>query len=180
MKTYANELKIEVVSGLYLSNSDYEAIVGLCSQAYEEDYRPFLQSFINPVHIMGKLNGRLVCHALWITRWLQVGEQRPMRTAYVEAVATDENFRGHGYATTVMQRLAEKIQDYEIGGLSPAETTLYAQLGWEFWQGSLFTRTKDGGVPNPEEKVMILRLPNTPEIDLCAPLSIEWREEEVW
>jgi aminoglycoside 2'-N-acetyltransferase I len=164
MKTYANELKIEVVSGLYLSNSDYEAIVGLCSQAYEEDYRPFLQSFINPVHIMGKLNGRLVCHALWITRWLQVGEQRPMRTAYVEAVATDENFRGHGYATTVMQRLAEKIQDYEIGGLSPAETT----------------RTKDGGVPNPEEKVMILRLPNTPEIDLCAPLSIEWREEEVW
>jgi hypothetical protein len=29
-------------------------------------------------------------------------------------------------------------------------------------------------------KVMILRLPCTPPLDLDAPLSAEWREGELW
>jgi aminoglycoside 2'-N-acetyltransferase I len=126
------------------------------------------------------LGAQLISHALWITRRLQINAGPILRTAYVEAVATDEKFRGRGFATAIMQRLAEEIQDYEIGGLSPADTTLYARLGWEFWQGPLFTRAKDGLVPNPGEAVMILRLPNTPDIDLYAPLSIEWQKGEVW
>jgi hypothetical protein len=28
--------------------------------------------------------------------------------------------------------------------------------------------------------VMILRLPRTPPLDLDAPLSIEWREGDLW
>ena len=80
-----------------------------------------------------------------------------------------------------MERLVAEVGDYDIAALSPAETTLYTRLGWEFWQGPLFHR-KDGElIPDPDdEAVMILRLPKTPTLDLSLPISIEWREGEVW
>ena len=174
------DLDLLVVAGRSLRKDDYAAVLDLCSLAFEEDYEPYLQTFDDPVHVLGTINGKLVSHALWITRWLEVEDGPLLRTAYVEGVATDAQFRGRGYATAVMQRLMAEIQDYDIGGLSPADTTLYSRLGWEFWQGPLFTRVKNGWQPDPEERVMILRLPATPDLDLHLPLSIEWREEEVW
>jgi hypothetical protein len=35
-------------------------------------------------------------------------------------------------------------------------------------------------VDTPDERVMILSLPQTPSLDLDLPLSVEWREGEVW
>ena len=104
-----------------------------------------------------------------------------MRTAYVEAVATDHPYRRRGYASMVMKRLAKEIIEYDLGGLSPSEPRFYQKLGWELWQGPLFIRKGDELLPSPEEEqVMILRLPGTPEFDLRAPLSAEWREGELW
>ncbi len=163
-----------------LNSNDYQAIIDLCSRAYEEDYAPYMEMFDDPVHVLAKLDGKLVSHALWITRWLRIGDQALLRTAYVEGVATELEYRGEGYATRVIKRLHEKIQDYDIGGLSPAETRLYSRLGWEYWQGPLYGRRGDELIHFPDEEAMILRLPNTPEIDLDAPASIEWREGEVW
>ena len=41
--------------------------------------------------------------------------------------------------------------------------------------------TENGSVASPEdEEVMILHLPNSPDFDLDAPLSIEWRKYESW
>jgi hypothetical protein len=80
-----------------------------------------------------------------------------------------------------MKRLAMEIADYEIGALSPAETSLYSHLGWELWQGPLFHRKEGNWLPDPQDEVaMIMRLPKTPALDLTLPLSIEWREGEVW
>jgi aminoglycoside 2'-N-acetyltransferase I len=98
----------------------------------------------------------------------------------VEAVATADAYRGRGYATAVMQRLGQEIIDFELGGLSPAEQGLYLRLGWELWRGPLFIRTAAELVPTPDEVVMVLRLPNTPSLDLDAALSAEWREGELW
>jgi hypothetical protein len=57
---------------------------------------------------------------------------------------------------------------------------LYARLGWRFWRGPLSAR-KDGILTlTPGERVMILPLSLTPELDLELPLSIEWRDGEVW
>ena len=175
------DFTIEVIAGNQLNEIDRAAIIDLCSRAYEEDYTPYMAIFANPVHVLARLDGKLVSHALWITRWLQVDQSALLRAAYVEAVATEEAYRGRGLATVVMQQLAENIVDYEIGALSPAETSLYARLGWEFWQGPLFHR-KDGVlIPDPpDEAVMILRLPKTPELEFSLLLSIEWREGEVW
>ncbi len=174
-------LILEVIPGNQLSVVDRAAIVDLCSRAYQEDYEPYMKTFRDPVHLLGWLAGELVSHALWITRWLQIQGGPLWRTAYVEAVATAEACRGRGFASAVMQRLAREIVAFDIGALSPADTTLYARLGWEYWQGPLFTRTAAGWQPDPpDERVMILRLPNTPALDLHAPLSVEWREGEVW
>ena len=57
----------------------------------------------------------------------------------------------------------------------------YERLGWELWHGPLFVRTEHSVERSPDdEEVMIYRLPSTPELDLSAPLSAEWREGEIW
>jgi aminoglycoside 2'-N-acetyltransferase I len=175
------ELRIEVIEGQALPADERKDIIALCSRAFEEEFEALFNTFSQPTHILGYQDRKLVCHALWVTRWLQVNNKQMLRTAYVEAVATENAYRGRGYASTVMKRIAEEIQDYELGALSPFSTAYYRRLGWELWQGPLFIRTEAGLVRTPgDEVVMILRLPKTPYLDLKAPLSAEWREGEVW
>jgi aminoglycoside 2'-N-acetyltransferase I len=171
---------LEITPKDQLSDADAAAIIDLCSQAFEEDYTPYMQTFVDPVHVLARLDGKLVSHALWITRWLQVGDGPLLRTAYVEGVATADNFRRQGLATAVMKRLAQEIADFEIGALSPVDTSLYARLGWEFWQGPLFHRKAGRLIPDSDEVVMILRLPKTPNLDLALPILVEWRKGEIW
>ena len=176
-----HNLNLKIVSNSDLTQPEISEILALCSNAFEEDYAPYLETFENPHHITAHLDGQLVSHALWITRWLQIGSGTLLRTAYVEGVATDAHYRSRGLASAVMERLAEEIIDYEIGGLSPAETSLYTRLGWEYWRGPLFHR-KDGAlIRDPaDEAMMILRLPKTPALDLKQPISVEWRQGEIW
>jgi len=122
----------------------------------------------------------MVSHAMWVTRWLQPNNQSPLRTAYVEMVATEPEFQQRGFATAVMCQLASAFHDFELGCLSPAEPMLYEKLGWVFWQGSLFIRTQDGLISTPACSIMILRLPKTASLDITLPLSAEWREDELW
>jgi predicted acetyltransferase len=95
-------------------------------------------------------------------------------------VATEPQYQGRGFASAVMRRLANAIDDFEIGALSPAESRLYVKLGWVFWQGPLFIRARDGLISTSDASVMILRLSKTPPLDLTSPLSAEWREGELW
>jgi aminoglycoside 2'-N-acetyltransferase I len=173
-------LTFEVIQGGTLSERERCEVLALCSCAYRTDYEPLFRTFAGAAHILARQDGALVSHALWVTRCLQCGTLPPLRTAYVEAVATEEAYRRRGFATAVMQRLAAEIRGFELGGLSPAYPGLYARLGWELWRGPLFIRAPDGLLPTPGEEVMILRLPKTPALDLDAPLSAEWREGELW
>jgi hypothetical protein len=177
----SDKLDLAIIPKNQLSESDRTAIVTLCSQAYGEDYAPFLETFSDSVHVLARLHGMLVSHALWITRWLQIADGDLLRTAYVEGVATAETHRKQGYATAVMQSLANEITAFDIGALSPADTNLYTRLGWEFWQGPLFHRKDGEMIPDPDENCMILRLLRTRDVNLTLPLSVEWREgEEIW
>lgn len=176
-----NQLELKAIPKNQLSQATYVEIVSLCSQAIEEDYDPYLTSFDDSVHFLGFLDGKIVSHALWITRWLQIDGGSLMRTAYIEGVATDQKYRERGYATAVLKRLVNEIADFEICALSPAKTSLYLHLGWHYWQGPLSHRKEGTSISDPEEEaVMILRLPKTPNLDLSLPISIEWREGEVW
>jgi len=175
-----NELELEVIHADLLVADKLATIHVLCNRAYEEDLSQLFETFNDATHVLGYFGETLVSHAMWVTRWLQLGDGSGLRTAYVEMVATEPGYQRHGFATAIMQRLAEEISDFELGGLCPSETELYAKLGWVYWRGPLFIRAEEGLTPTPDEKVMILRLPKTPPLDLNLPLSAEWRQGEVW
>ena len=80
--------------------------------------------------------------------WLQPGPGRPLRTAYVEAVATAPSFQRRGYASAVMRRIAAEIAGYELGALSKGSHSFYERLGWERWRGPLAIRTDEGLLPH--------------------------------
>jgi aminoglycoside 2'-N-acetyltransferase I len=175
------QLHIQVAHSDSLSAAQRRNIIALCNRAYEEDLEPLFNTFTVTTHVLGYDAGSLVTHALWVTRWLQVETKPAMRTAYIEAVATEKAYRHRGLATTVMERVAEEIQDFDLAALSPFSVAYYARLGWELWRGPLFIRTAGGLLPSPaHERVMILRLSRTPALDLDVPLSAEWRAGELW
>mgnify|MGYP005730260543 CR=1 FL=1 len=172
--------QLEVLASSKLTTATRQLINILCSRAFEEEWQ--LEAMGKGWHVLGWLDGQLVTHGMWITRWLQVADGPLLRTAYVEGVVTEFAFRNGGLATAVMQRIAYEIEEYELGGLSPFSVAYYQRLGWEQWRGPLFIRTERGLLATPEEDecVMILRLPQTPPLNLDAPLSAEWRAGELW
>lgn len=170
-----------VVAGKDLSPEEREAVVALCDLAYDEDMGAIIDEFVDPIHVLGTFEGKLVCHALWITRYLKPEELPLLRTAYVEVVATHPDFQHKGFASAIMIKVVEEIHDFDIAGLAPFNVDYYTRLGWELWHGPMYERTESGLVASPpEERVMIYRLPKTPVLDLNAGISIEWRKGEVW
>jgi len=173
-------LSLQVIKAQDLTEKEYTEILELCSQAYERDFKPFMDTFSGATHVLGRFQSTLVTHALWVIRWLQTGTLPLLQTAFVEAVATEKKYRDKGFASAVMKKLAEEISQFDLGALCTGSPELYARLGWKIWKGPLFIRTQLGLIPTPNELVLILLLPNTPPLDLEAPLSAEWREGELW
>jgi aminoglycoside 2'-N-acetyltransferase I len=175
-----HELNIASAHAADLDAATRAEIIALCTLAYEEDFARLFEMCAGSIHVLGRVDGELVSHALWVERWLQPADLPPLRTAYVEAVATHPAYQRRGYAAAVMRELAAQIRAYDLGGLSPFDVGYYARLGWELWTGPLAIRTTDGLLPTPDEEVMILRLPHTPTLDVHAPMTAEWRVGELW
>ena len=174
-------LAIEVTESRAMSMAALREIADLCTEAYREDFAGVFGLLGPGVHVFARVDGRIVSHAMWVTRELQPGTGVPLRTAYVEAVATRPACQGRGFATEVLRRLARQIQEYDLGALSPSDERFYSRIGWEPWRGPLFIRTAAGLDATPDESVMIQRTPRTPfDLNLDAPLSAEWRPGEVW
>ncbi len=156
-------------------------IICLCTAAYAENFDNMFEMLPGSMHMLACLNGELVSHAAWVTRWLQPAGCACLRTAYVEAVATAPVYQHRGFATAVLRELQAHIGDYDLGGLSPSDAGFYMPLGWELWRGPLAIRMPEGLLPTPpDEQVMILRLAHTPDLDLDTLLTAEWRNGELW
>lgn len=179
-KTTDESLTLRVLPAAQLAAGERENVIALCSRAFEEDYRPYLDGFAEPTHVLAYQQGARVSHALWITRWLQQGDGPLLRCAYVEGVATEPSLQRRGLGAAVMSRLALEIGGWDLGGLCTGSPDFYARLGWELWRGPLFVRTANGLQRANEEGVMILRLSRTPPLDLDGPLSVEWRSLDPW
>lgn len=175
-------LEIAVVPGVELPDAVRRSVLDLCSRAYEEDFEPYLGLLSMATHLLGTFEGRLVSHAAWIERELRSPPTGPMRTAYVEAVATLPEYQGRGFASTLLARIPGLVTGFALAALAPSDEAFYARLGWVRWRGPLSYREPDGTVvATPEEVVMIYRLPLTPAtLDPTAPLSTDWRPGEVW
>ena len=173
-------LSIERVRTASLAPRVFEQVQALCKEAYAEDLAHYFVDIGPGVHLLGWHGPALVSHLMWVDRPLYLEGREPLRSAYVELVATRTRDLRHGYATKLMQRLALELGAYDLAALSPSGTTLYDRLGWERWRGPLSVRTAGGLVASPDEELMVLRLAGSPELDLNAPLAVDWRPGEVW
>lgn len=165
-----------------LSAGALAEILALCDRAYGEDLRESFRSFADPVHVLALADGAIVSHALWITRWLSPGGRAPLRTAYVEAVATEPARQRQGLASAVMRRLVHEVAGFDLAALCPSDSgqPLYARMGWETWAGPLSIRQDGRLIDTSDESIMIHRLPMTPALSLSDPMSAEWRPGELW
>lgn len=158
----------------------FEQVKALCHEAYGEDLARYFTDIGPGVHLLGWSGPALVSHLMWVDRPLYLEGREPLRSAYVELVATRKRDQRHRYATRLMERLALEIHGYDLGALSPSETSLYGRIGWEKWRGALLVRKGQTVEATPDEELMVLRLPGSPALDLDAPLSVDWRPGEVW
>jgi len=160
------------------------AIIHLCVAAHQEEDFKNLFSYVpsGGLHFLAYRAEELVSHAMVTTRWLQPEGQPLLHTAYVDAVATLPNYQGQGYGSILMRRLVSEIdEEYVIACLETDRITFYERLGWQTWRGPLAGRSKQGLTPTPEQNgIMILRLSQTPALNLDSWLTIECQAERIW
>ncbi len=134
------------------------------------------------IHFVLDLDGEIVAHASVVERVLWVGAQ-PIRTGYVEAVATDPDNQGRGFGTLVMAAATAHVREsFDLGALGTGRLTFYQRLGWEAWGGPAFVREPSGLVRTPEDEgyLLVLRTPSSPSFDGNEPLSCQPRVGEPW
>ena len=155
-------------------------IVALCDAAFDEPFEAMFDLLPGSTHVLLRVDGTLVSHAAWVTRWLHPAGRAPLRTAYVEAVATLPGRERRGHGSAVLREVARRVADHDLAALSPSDQAFYARLGWEPWRGPLSIHRGDEIIATPEEEIMILRLPRTPPLDLASAMAAEWRDGELW
>ncbi len=134
------------------------------------------------VHVLVEDGGKILSHGSVVERTLELGGE-PVRTGYVEAVATWPEQQRRGYATLVMREIDEIIRAiYPLGALSTDKRAFYERLGWELWRGPTWVRraTELERTADDDGGIMILRTPASPPLDFAASITCEWRAGDVW
>jgi aminoglycoside 2'-N-acetyltransferase I len=170
-----------------LTAREVQAIRRLLVAAFGSDHEQRFteddwQHAIGGVHFVLELDGDIVAHASVVERTLHI-DGRPLRTGYVEAVATARDHQGAGLGTMVMRRVGAYIGErFQLGALGTGSHRFYERLGWLTWRGPSSVRTDTGTHPTPEEDgyILVLPTPCCPTLDLTAPISCEWRPGDVW
>lgn len=140
------------------------------------------QHAIGGQHVIAETDGTIVSHASVVERELHIGD-RPVRTGYVEAVATAPDRQRRGFGSAVMQEVNAHIRAaFELGALGTGEHGFYERLGWRTWRGPTSVRTSEGPRRTPGEDgyILVLPTPTSPPLDLDAPISCDWRPGDVW
>jgi aminoglycoside 2'-N-acetyltransferase I len=137
---------------------------------------------VGGVHFVLDIDGEVVAHAAVVERELQIAE-RPIRTGYVEAVATAPAHQNVGYGSLVMTDATAYVRErFELGALGTGRQRFYERLGWLTWRGPSSVRTAKGLLRTPDDDgyIMVLATPSTPRLDLTAPISCAWRQGDAW
>jgi len=137
---------------------------------------------VGGVHFVLDLDGEIITHASVVEREIHVGG-RPLRTGYVEAVATAPDHDGAGFGSLVIADVTSYIREgFELGALGTGRLHFYERLGWIAWAGPSSVRAPEGLRRTPEEDgyIMVLETPASPPLDRTATISCEWRPGDVW
>lgn len=170
-----------------LTGEEIEAIRGLLWDAFAEDeHGAFTEDdwrhSIGGMHFVLDVNDVVVSHASVVERELHVDGQ-PVRTGYVEAVATAVDQQRRGYGTQVMREADSYIaRHFDLGGLGTGSQSFYERLGWQIWRGPSYVRAADGLARTADDDgyILVLHTPSSPALDVSAPISCEWRPGDVW
>ena len=100
-------VRLRRLSTAELTPAEIDAIRAMLVAAFgdDEDERftdDDWEHAVGGVHVVLDVDGEIVTHASVVERELRV-DGRPLRTGYVEAVATAPAWQGRGYGTTVMR-----------------------------------------------------------------------------
>ena len=170
-----------------LSGSEVSAIRELMVAAFgTDDEERFTdddwQHAIGGLHFVLDDAGEIISHASVVERELHVAG-RPLRTGYVEAVATAPPSQGEGHGSRIMREVGSYIRDrFELGALGTGSHGFYQRLGWFAWRGPTLVRTARGEERTPTEDgdILVLTTPSTPALDNSSPISCDWRPGDVW
>jgi len=180
-------MRLERAATNELTDPEIQAIRQLLVDAFgtdeeerfeEDDWR----HAIGGLHFVLESDAAIVAHASVIQRELHV-EGRPLRTGYVEAVATAREHQGTGLGSIVMRDVGSYIRDhFELGALGTGSHRFYERLGWMTWRGPSSVRTASGlrRTPDDDGYILVLPTPTSPSLDLAASISCEWRHGDVW
>jgi aminoglycoside 2'-N-acetyltransferase I len=134
------------------------------------------------VHFVAEIDGEVVAYASVAERGLEIAG-RPLRAGYVEAVATAVERQGRGIGSRLIRDVNGYIRDgFELGGLGTGSHHFYERLGWLTWKGPSWARTAEGlrRTPDADGYILVLPTPTSPELDLTAPISCDFRSGDVW
>src|SRR5262245_22093670 len=122
------------------------------------------QHGLGGIHVLAVLDGTIAAHGSVVQREIRFGGQ-PLRTGYVEAVATQPGLQRTGLGTAVMREIGAIIgEGYEVGVLGTGEHGFYERLGWRTWRGpsSVRTTVREQATPDDDGYLMVLVVPATP------------------
>src|SRR6266545_3696537 len=106
---------------------------------------------VGGMHFVLDLDGVIIAHASVVEREIHIGD-RPLRTGYVEAVATAVDRQGAGHGSFLMTDVTAWIRErYELGALGTGRHRFYERLGWQTWTGPSAVRTPQGLRPTPDD-----------------------------
>jgi aminoglycoside 2'-N-acetyltransferase I len=140
------------------------------------------QHALGGMHFVAELDGEIVAHAAVVERELEV-DGVPLRTGYVEAVATAVAWQGRGIGSRLMSEVnAYVAAGFELGALGTGRHHFYERLGWLTWRGPAFVLAPGGRRRTPDEEgyILVLRTPSSPRLDLTAAITCDWRPGDVW
>lgn len=181
------EARLRRVNSARLMPDEVAAIRALMDVAFGDDEDERFDDndwahTLGGVHVVLDVDGVIVAHASVVDREIHVAG-RPLRTGYVEAVATDPARQGRGLGTRVMTAVGEIIAaQYELGVLGTGVHQFYERLGWRTWRGPAYVRTPDGDRRTPDEEghIMVLATAATPTLTWTEPISCDSRPGDVW
>ncbi|SDS40833.1 aminoglycoside 2'-N-acetyltransferase I [Nocardioides scoriae] len=137
-------------------------------------------------HALVEEGDRVVAHGSVVWRELLV-DDRPVRTAYVEAVAVAPDRRRRGLAAAVMAALEERARaegaELLALGSSDQGMPLYLARGWVPWPGPTGVRSPSGGgswEPTPDDDGAVLVLAGTRPVPAGTRLVCDPRPGDVW
>lgn len=158
----------------------------LFDAAWAEDSEEFTDEdwdhAVGGLHFILEESGAITSHASVVARELQASGHR-LATGYVEAVATWPTHQRRGYGSAVVREVGEHIdKTFQLGALDTGSSAFYERLGWLVWKGPTFVRTDSELLRTGEEdgNVLVRLTPTSPELDLSASISCDWRPGDVW